>query len=621
MHALTSAAGPTLELLWRDLLVTGLIKGTLLLAMAAAGCLALRRASAGIRHLVWSLALASLLILPVISTALPAWKAPVVSQAVSALAAALGDERPGAHAESALPVPQPQSATRARALRSPVPEAASAARPHRLAWLGTLWLGGALLVLARFSGGLLRLWWIARRSQVVTDRWLSLARELARQLGLARRVVLLESRDASVPLTWGVRRPTVLLPSGFSRWPVERIRIVLLHELVHVKRRDCATQLIAQLACALYWFNPLVWMAARGLRIERERACDEQVLGTGVRPSDYAAHLLEIARSLVMAPGTAAASVAMARPSQLEDRLLAILDHERSRSLSRLASALVVVVALCGIGPLAAMDVDAAGAPAAADRESGRADALIADLASKSWKVRKKAAQELARAGGSSAVEPLMAALSDPQWQVRKYAAFALIQIGDARAVEPLIAALTDTVWDVREQAAMALGEIGDPRAVEPLRNALTDADWHVREQATLALRRLRGTSPQAAPDEAVAALLRDPDWRVRQQTVLSLFGSSSPRSVDLLLGALGDEDWHVREVTAAVLGRLREPRAVEPLIAALGDRDPRIRGQAAIALGNIGDDRAVEPIEALLQDEVEDVREDARKALERLNG
>ena len=105
-----------------------------------------------------------------------------------------------------------------------------------------------------------------------------------------------------MPMAWGILRPSVLMPADADTWPDERLRIVLLHELAHVKRRDCLTHLFAQLACAAYWFNPLAWMAVRRLRAERERACDDLVLAAGTRGSDYANQLLEIARVMQRGP-------------------------------------------------------------------------------------------------------------------------------------------------------------------------------------------------------------------------------------------------------------------------------------------------------------------------------
>ena len=109
------------------------------------------------------------------------------------------------------------------------------------------------------------------------------------------------------------------------------------------------------MAGALYWFNRLVWLAIRRLRIERERACDDLVLGAGNKASDYAAHLLALARPLE-SRGLASASVTIASSSHLETRLRAILNPRLDRrALSRVAGATAALIALCFVLPLAAM--------------------------------------------------------------------------------------------------------------------------------------------------------------------------------------------------------------------------------------------------------------------------
>src|SRR5204863_8842 len=117
--------------------------------------------------------------------------------------------------------------------------------------------------------------WLSRRTPVVSDApWSAQAQQLAAGLGLSR-VRFLRTGASTMPMAWGIFRSSVLMPAEADTWPAHRLRVVLLHELAHVKRRDCVTHLVAQIACAAYWFNPLVWMAARRLRTERERACAE----------------------------------------------------------------------------------------------------------------------------------------------------------------------------------------------------------------------------------------------------------------------------------------------------------------------------------------------------------
>jgi hypothetical protein len=161
-----------------------------------------------------------------------------------------------------------------------------------------------------------------------------------------------------IPAVFGVFRPTVLIPAGADDWPEQRRRVVLLHELAHVKRRDCLTQLLAQLACVVYWFNPPAWLVARQLRIERERACDDLVLTAGQRPSEYADHLLEMVRTLRSRACPSFAAVAMAKKSNFEHRLLAILDAARPRqTLTKATTTIAFFTAVAILLPLAMLRV------------------------------------------------------------------------------------------------------------------------------------------------------------------------------------------------------------------------------------------------------------------------
>ena len=172
--------------------------------------------------------------------------------------------------------------------------------------------------------------------------WVRLLREARDQLRLRRPVRLWQSGDNPMPLTWGWWRPVVLLPADAENWPTERRRVVLLHELAHAKRWDCVTQTVARIVCTLYWINPLVWLAARRMCVEREQACDDLVLNSGCRASDYAAHLVDIARAFRRTPQFA--GIAMARSSQLQGRIAAIVDASRVRQLRRLTALAILAL-------------------------------------------------------------------------------------------------------------------------------------------------------------------------------------------------------------------------------------------------------------------------------------
>jgi TonB family protein len=159
-----------------------------------------------------------------------------------------------------------------------------------------------------------------------------------------------------MPMTWGVFRPVVLLPAEAAAWPAERLRVVLLHELAHVARQDWLTLAMAEVAVALYWFHPLAWWAAARMRCERERACDDRVLAAGVAASGYAADLLEVARGVGGAKDNLLAAPAMARASNLESRLRAILDPKiRRRVVSAKAAAIGSATAMLALLPLASL--------------------------------------------------------------------------------------------------------------------------------------------------------------------------------------------------------------------------------------------------------------------------
>ena len=220
-----------------------------------------------------------------------------------------------------------------------------------------LWSLGLAAGLVQMLAGSAMLARTRRRARLSPDQ--ETARALAAGLGIDGPVQVLET-GAGMPMTFGVLRPTVLLPENARSWSEERRHVVLLHELAHIARGDAASQLLARAALVLHWWNPLAWMAWREFLKERERATDDLVLAAGAVASDYAGHLLEIARSMQFRAPGAAAAVAMARRSELEGRLLSILDGQVRRGhLRRNASLIAAVAAIAIIAPLAAVRAQA----------------------------------------------------------------------------------------------------------------------------------------------------------------------------------------------------------------------------------------------------------------------
>jgi TonB family protein len=322
-----------------SLLAGAALKSVLILAAAWMAALAMRRQSAAARHFVWSAACAALLALPLLTLALPALRIPLTGSY-------LRDGVVFRAVASAANVPVGASSTHA------IPGAAGASRVRgdwRL-WAALTWGGGTGVALLHLMAAWLTMWRRRRVARSFAGPW---------RVG---EVDVLEAGSGSMPMAFGVLRPAVFLPAEARGWSEGRRRVVLLHELAHIERGDVATRLLARVALAMYWWNPLMWIAWRESVKEQEKAADDLVLGAGTKASEYAEHLLEIARTARPAMGWAA--IAMARPSQLEGRVRAILDGALARSPMRRASAWIGgVLAVALVAPIAALQAQPEKAP------------------------------------------------------------------------------------------------------------------------------------------------------------------------------------------------------------------------------------------------------------------
>jgi TonB family protein len=320
------------------------VKATILLMLTAATSYALRRRSAAVRHHVWALGIVGSMALPLLTLLLPSWHSTALGNAARLWGPAHAVAKDSA-------VPNLPSMMIDAAAASPL-----SGQLSRLALL--LWALGALFVALKLLRGLAQLAGVSGRSKpVMGDDWTQIVLELCKPLGIARPVQLLQCADAAcMPVTWGIIKPCILLPSAAKEWSPDRRRAVLSHELAHIARRDWLVQICAELARSLYWFHPLVWLAAANLRNESERACDDSVLNGGIDASDYANQLLDLARTLKNAHRGWSAALAIARPTNLERRFIAMLNPKLNRGgLSRGTGLLTKIAVLCLLLPLAAL--------------------------------------------------------------------------------------------------------------------------------------------------------------------------------------------------------------------------------------------------------------------------
>ncbi|HXY34699.1 MAG TPA: M56 family metallopeptidase [Planctomycetaceae bacterium] len=376
---------------------------TLVCVSAALASVLLRRFSAAMRHRIWALCIAGSLAMPAMILWSPeirlGWVSVAARPSISPDAPLLAELKPTAPAiefdprvfeaqetDSNAPLhraPESRRASVPRATPSPSPlpstaesqpdlsvsrnriVAASAGQTPLASRVdpNTFWLlallvpaGCGIWQLVRAARAVRR---VVNEARLVQDAAaLEIAADVCRRLQWHGVLELRQSSRTPIPVCVGWKKPCILLPPEWKSWGEMTLRAVLAHEVSHIVRRDVAWQMVARLACYLYWFHPLVWLAARKMRVERETACDDSVLAIVERPVDYASVLLRFAREMV-AQATPAAALPMSSFSGLEGRVRAILDKSRPRSpvgprVSRLCAlgAIVIAASAASLSPL-----------------------------------------------------------------------------------------------------------------------------------------------------------------------------------------------------------------------------------------------------------------------------
>jgi beta-lactamase regulating signal transducer with metallopeptidase domain/HEAT repeat protein len=619
-----------------------LLKATLILIVALGVTLSMQRASAGSRHLVWLVTLATLLLVP----ALTAWAPirlrvlPADNKSLAAPSRSFNElRRATPNLDNAATTTAAPATTDVQSTSSSLEtEIASSPLLSGLSLVVFIWAVVVVAIGASLGYAAMLVKRIVNRARPLnTEDWLTPLWEVSDRLSLEEPPRLLRSEDAKMPFACGVFAPTIVLPAECDTWTLDRRRAVLLHELAHVRRHDLIGHTLGRLACAVYWFHPLVWTAAKQLRSESERACDDLALACGARATDYAEHLLDIVTS-VKRDATPTVALAMARRKEFEGRMLAILDPDlRHSSPTRKQSA-----ALIGSLALISMVV---GAAAPAPRQQQEPAKSVAskpsdlDLANENFaddhsypdaRLEKKMQKSFDREGGNASTSTQTTTRQSTQTS----------QSTTTQTV-PLINAQTRTSINNTIQDAIRLGmktgvdagiSAGQSTLLGILNNKQAKSDTDERpsllakilaNDGDANLRRiaawgLNEYADQQVAAEALARALRgDRDASVREMAAWSLADAGhSSVAVEALSAALRDPNIEVRQTAAWALGNVGSRAAVEPLAAALSDQNAEMRKRAAWALGNLDLKQAPPALMNLLKDNDPETREIAAWAL-----
>lgn len=324
------------------------LKSTVILSLALGLSLLARKQPASIRHLLLGLSLLGLLVLPFLSAFMPGWRTGLIPSWFT---------QPG----KATPVTivqfiqtQPRQAGSANHLQLQ-PHLAAENRmntsgywflePRYRLGFTAIWLLVSGLMLIKILFGLYGASRLTRQGISMKGYpWQHLFLWFLEKMSLKRNVRLIKNQRIAMPMTWGVLKPVVLMPPDSVKWPVEHCSSVLFHELSHVKRGDFLMQLLCRIACSLYWLNPLTWVAFKLLRKEQEKACDEMVLQTGIKPSTYASALLHLKQAVDKGLYMPSPAIGMAGNSELNERLITILEKKFKTKEIKMKTKLMLLV-------------------------------------------------------------------------------------------------------------------------------------------------------------------------------------------------------------------------------------------------------------------------------------
>jgi TonB family protein len=300
--------------------------------------LKLTKGSAANRHLLVTVSLVAIFLLPLTSGMLPVIHIPITVDEPS-----LANLPTSIHVVSTSNQPAPDTNT-----------------VSILPWLIVAYFSGTAIILLRILWGNFAMLLLKHLSTPVNSpRWQHASQRYRRRWGIRRSIQVRHSNAVGSPLTWGVLRPVVLIPTSALDWPEHLIKSTLLHEFAHIRRCDWLIKQFARSVCAFYWINPQCWKALRKLSASAEAACDDMVISSGLKSTRYAADLVNVAKQIKQQRDYSLATVGMSATAESTDlgyRVRAILNPLTSHTPNT-ALRIVITYALvmCLFFPLSSL--------------------------------------------------------------------------------------------------------------------------------------------------------------------------------------------------------------------------------------------------------------------------
>lgn len=330
---------------WLLLILDSCIKGTIVVIITLTLCKFAKKLSAEIKYLAMLTSFISLLLLPIIANFLYYFKILLFKATAQWVTPAYGLIS-GESVKTSI-------FKKLKITENSVPKLDLAR------YLFILWaLGAAVVIIGMLIGIIGSVLMVKKFDKIEQFKSLEVLEELKARLNIKKSIHLRVAKRIYSPITVGYYKPTIILPEEALNWSQERLVLVFTHELSHIKRKDNLIQVILKMICAIYWFNPLIWVIYRKIHIQRELCCDNRVLNIGIKPYIYADNLVEMARGFKKRPAFASAVSSFGGASAIEARVMNILDNKTRKRKNKLGVTIGTIMILCSaIMPLSILNI------------------------------------------------------------------------------------------------------------------------------------------------------------------------------------------------------------------------------------------------------------------------